>query len=260
MSDFGVIITSMTWNDYLDILLVGLMFYVLLNLLRRTRSPLALRGMIGMLLGSFAIYFLSSLGNLSALTFIFERFWIVIVLVFVVIFQNDFKSALTEMGQLRAFRAFFSSEIQSVDEIVSAVALLSKRKTGALIAMERRNNLKVYADTGTPMDCVCTEEVLRTIFTPQTPLHDGAVIVRNERIVAAGAILPLTDSPALSRDLGTRHRAAIGLSEETDAIIIVVSEETAMISISVKGQLERGLPPDELRKSLKKLLTTEDLE
>ncbi|MBN1518100.1 diadenylate cyclase CdaA [Candidatus Sumerlaeota bacterium] len=258
--DFWVTLRGIHLADLVDIALVAALFYTLMNLLRRTRSPMALRGLVAMIFGSFMIYFLASLMNLSALSLIFERFWIIIVLVFVVIFQQDFKSALIELGQVRLFRAIFSSNIEYVDEIVSAAALMAKRKVGALIAVERRDSLKVYADTGTLLDCTVSDAVLRTIFTNRTPLHDGAAVIRNDRIVAAGAILPLSETTTLGRDLGTRHRAAVGLSEETDAIVIIVSEETGIISIATRGQLERGLSPDELRNTLNQAVTSEELE
>jgi diadenylate cyclase len=259
MTELRNLIASMQWSDWLDIALVALLFYTLLMLLRRTRSTLALRGLVSVLLASVLLYFFSFLAGLSAMTFIFERFWLVAVIVFIVIFQNDFKAALVDLGQIRLFRVFFTTSREYIDEIASAVAQMSNRKIGALIAIERRSPLKVYADTGTPLDAAVTDEILRTIFTPYTPLHDGAVIIRNERIVAAGAILPLSES-APGKDLGTRHRAALGLSEETDAPVIVVSEETGIITMAFQGQLNRGLTPDDLKSTLFELMEAEGIE
>lgn len=261
MHEFYNIIIYMETRDWIDICLVAALFYILLSILRRTRSSVALRGLISVLLLSFLIYFLANLANLSALVFIFERFWIIAVILFVVIFQNDLRLALIELGQLRAFRAFFSPSSKHFDEIVNAVSVMASKRIGALIAIERHNSLKVYAETGAILDATLIDETLRAIFTPPGPLHDGAVIIRSERILAAAAILPLSDSAgALGRGLGTRHLAAFGLSEETDALVIVVSEETGIISLAHQGQIERGLTPDSLKSTLLELMKTEGLE
>jgi diadenylate cyclase len=261
MNEFFNIILYMELRDWVDILLVAALFYTLLSLLRKTRSSVAVRGLVGVLLFSFLIYFLANLANLSALIFIFERFWIIAVILFVVIFQNDLRFALIELGQFRAFRAFFSHSGKHFDEIISAVSVMSSKRIGALIAIERHDSLKVYADTGAILDAALIDEVLRAIFTPPGPLHDGAVIIRSERILAAAAILPLSESSnTMGRGLGTRHLAAFGLSEETDALVIVVSEETGIISLAHRGQIERGLTPDSLKSSLWELMKTEGLE
>lgn len=257
--DFTTTVRNIQFTDLVDILIVAALFYGLFQLLRRTRSPLALRGLVGLMMISFVAYFLASMARLTAVQTIFERFWVVIVLAFVIIFQNDIKLALAELGKLRGLRAIFSSNIEYIDEIVSATAILANKKIGMLLVIERDESLSPYAEPWTQLDAAVNEEILRTIFSPSTPLHDGAVIVRNERIAAAGAILPLSESPGISRDLGTRHRAAIGLCEETDAVAVVVSEETGVISIAHRGQIERGLTPDELRASLLRLMTQENM-
>lgn len=247
-------ITSMTYIDAIDIVAVAACFYYIFHLLRGTRSSIALRGMITLLLASFLIYFVARVIGLTAVGRIFENIWMVIVLVFMLVFQNEFKRALTEVGQLRIFRALFSSSGEYLSELIKAVKTMSKRHVGALIAIERRNSLRVYTDTGTPIDSRLQSELIRTIFTAYSPLHDGAVIISGDRLAAAGCILPLTDSPEISKELGTRHRAAIGMSEETDALVLVVSEETGTISIASSGQLERGVSPENLRKRLEKEL------
>jgi diadenylate cyclase len=258
MKEFWSLISSMQVTDVIDIMLVAGLFYLLFSLLKETRSAVALRGLISVLVLSFIIFFVAKYAHLSAVAVIFERFWVIGVLVFIIVFQNEFRKALTEVGQIKVFRHFFvSSSGRYCDETVKAVAAMSSRKTGALIAIERRNSLKPYADTGTSMDSEISSEILRTIFSPYTPLHDGAVIVRNERIVAAGCILPLSDTPGLSKDLGTRHRAAVGLSEETDAIVIIVSEETGTISLAVHGNLARGETAESLKEKLLELLDIE---
>ena len=155
---------------------------------------------------------------------------------------------------MRIFRAFFAQSVEFLDELIGAVGMMAKQRVGALIAIERLNSLKVYCDTGIPLDAVGTGEILRTVFSHPTPLHDGAVIVRGDRIVAASCILPLSNNPTLSKELGTRHLAAVGLSEETDAAVIAVSEETGIISLAFQGRLERRQTPEGLRNALADLL------
>lgn len=253
---WGLII-SMQWNDVIDIVLVSCIFYSLFRLLRESRSSVALEGMLTLLLLSFFTFFLAKFLNLNALELVFERFWIVIVLAALILFQNEFKRALVDLGQLRILRALFQHSSQYVDEIIAAMQTMSTRRIGALIAIERRNPLRTYADTGTPIDSVVTSELLRTIFTPHSPLHDGAVIIRNERAVAAACILPLTSDTTLPTDMGTRHRAAIGLSEETDALVLTVSEETGIISLASGGRLERNFSAEDLRRRLMEELHVE---
>lgn len=240
--------------DVVDILMVATLFFMLFSLLRETRSYVALRGLMIILIASFIIFFMAKFLKMSALTLIFERFWIVVVLVFLIVFQNEFRKALTDIGQIRFFRALFTPSGLYLDEIIKAVMVMSARNVGALIAIERRNPLRAYADTGTKLDSVITSELLRTIFAPVTPLHDGAVIIRNEKLDAAGCILPLSINPTLSKDLGTRHRASLGLSEESDAVVICVSEETGIISLAVSGRLSRGETENTLRHKLESLL------
>jgi diadenylate cyclase len=257
MKELLAIIAGMQFSDVIDIVLVSVLFYFLFALLKETRSAVALRGLISIMILSFLGFFLAKVFNLSAVRLIFERFWIVILLVFLIVFQNEFKKALTDIGQLKVFRHFFHQSGVFLEEILKAIGIMSSRRIGALIAVERRNPLKAYADTGTAIDSAITSELVRTIFAHYTPLHDGAMIVRGDRIVAAGCILPLTNDPNLSKELGTRHRAAIGLSEETDAVVLVVSEETGSISVAVHGNLYRNQTLDSLRSQLQQLLGIE---
>ncbi|NQU44807.1 TIGR00159 family protein, partial [bacterium] len=247
-------ITAMTFTDVIDILVIAALFYYIFTRLRETRSSVALRGMITLLMASFLIYLLARVFGLVAVSRIFENIWIVIVLVFMIVFQNEFKRALTEVGQLRAFRALFTQSGQYLVELVKAVRTMSNRHVGALIVIERRNSLRPYAETGTVIDSTVQAELIRTIFTPYSPLHDGAVIISGDRISAAACILPLTAAQDISPELGTRHRAAIGLSEETDAVVVVVSEETGTISLAVGGEIQRSLTPEELKKRLESVL------
>jgi len=232
-----------TLLDLLDILVVAAIFYLLFSMLRETRSAVVLRGLVSILLFSFLVYFLAEAAQLNALTLIFRSFWIVVVLVFIVAFQHEFKKALTNVGQTRIFRVFFTQNVEFLDELVRAVSMLAKQRVGALIAIERLNALKVYCDTGIPMDALVTTELLRTVFTRPSPLHDGAIVIRNDRIVAASCILPLSGNPTLTKDLGTRHLAAVGLSVEADAAVVIVSEETGIISLAFNGRLERRQTP-----------------
>jgi diadenylate cyclase len=177
-----------------------------------------------------------------------EAVWII---GFIIVFQPELRRALAELGRTRLFRFLVEEEeYVFLDEIEDATRKLSTSKLGALIAIEREVSLKGFMEGGTEIEAKVSSELLTTIFSPYTPLHDGAVIIRNNSIVAAGCILPLTQNPLLDKNLGTRHRAAVGLTEETDAVAIVVSEETRVISLVVDGNLERDLKPDELRERL----------
>jgi len=254
MGDLFDLYIPHTWLDVMDILVVTAVFYLLFSLLRETRSAVALQGLVALLLLSFLIYFLADVARLSAVTLIFRTLWIVIVLVFIVAFQHEFKRALTNIGQWRLFRALFSQNVEFLDELIGAVSMMAKQRIGALLVIERANSLKVYCDTGIPLDAVVTAETLRTIFTRPSPLHDGAAIIRADRIVAASCILPLSNNPTLGKDLGTRHRAAVGMSEETDAVVVVVSEDSGIISLALNGRIERRQTPEGLRSTLAELL------
>lgn len=264
MQEIWTIIHSTATNPSLlvpalfDILLVALPFYVIFSLLRESRSTIALYGIITMLILSFGLYLVAKIWDLQATAMIYERFWIIVVLVFLIIFQGELKKGLAGFGRVKFLKMFFSQEKLVVVEVVRAAQALREKRIGALIAFERSNTLRPYLGTGTMLDAEISAEMIISIFTPQTPLHDGALVVRGNRIVAAGCILPLTEDPRLSKDLGTRHRAALGLTEETDAVVLIVSEETGTISLAEDGQIERGLEPDELRKKLESELNLED--
>lgn len=244
------LVKNIGFFDIIDILVVAGLIYSVFSLLRGTRSHVALRGMITLLLGCFLVYFVARVLDLASLRMILANVWVIIVLVFVMVFQNEFKKALTDLGQLRLFRVLFTQSGEYLDEIIKAVRVMSTRHVGALIVLERRNSLRPYTETGTPIDSVVQAEVIRTIFTPYSPLHDGAVIISGDRLASAASILPLTSQHDISKELGTRHRAGIGLSDETDALVIIVSEETGTISLAVDGLLIRPLTPEELRKRL----------
>jgi len=232
------------WGDVVEILIVAAVFYRVLLLIRRTRAMQILLGVSGLAFVYVVAWFL----GFALITRMLEALFQYGAIAALVVFQPELRSALARLGQSRMFRVFNRlEESLVVDELVEAVGQLSRAKIGAIIAIEREVGLDEYAQTGSPIEARVSSEMLTTIFTPYSPLHDGAVLVAGDHIRAAGAILPLTQSALPDRTLGTRHRAAVGLSEETDAIVIVVSEETAQVSVARRGRLERGLDLDQLR-------------
>lgn len=256
MHELFITILNMRLLDGLDILLVGLLFYVIFALLRETRSFVALLGFIICILGSLLVFLVARTFEMRAMILIFQYFWIIVVLVFLIVFQNEFRKALTSIGQMKLFRSLFPRRENDVlDEVVDAVMTMSQSRTGALIVLERRNPLSPYTRPGSNLDALVSTEALRTIFTPLTPLHDGAALIQGDRVTWAGCILPLTSDTELSKDLGTRHRAALGVSEETDAVVIVVSEETGIVSVVVDGKIDRGFKADTLRRRLERELS-----
>ena len=232
------------WADLFEILLVAFLLYRVLLVLQRTR---AMQIMLGLVLLAF-LYGLSRLFDLILIRTLLETSFQYGAIAALVVFQPELRGGLARLGQSRMVRAFRRLEGSRVaDEIVEAVELLSRARHGAIIAIEQEVGLAEYAETGSSVDARVTAEILTTIFTPYSPLHDGAVLVVGDQIRTAGAILPLTQSTMKDRSLGTRHRAALGLSEETDAIVIVVSEETAQVSVALAGRLQRDVTMERLR-------------
>ena len=236
--------------DILDILIVSYLLYRLFSLMRGTRA-------VHMFFGLIVLFILSVIAqwvNMIALDWIISSLRTVWVIAFVIIFQPELRRALAMMGQNPVLSRFVSVQESRgvVPEIIKAVASMSEKRIGALIVLEKDMGLKNYAETGTEVDATVSAELLGTIFTPPSPLHDGAVIIQNDRVVAAGCILPLTQDPRVASALGTRHRAALGLSEETDAIVIVVSEETGTIAYAEGGKLHRKIDINTLRGDLLK--------
>ena len=235
------------WREILDLFLVSSIFYYLFRLIRGTRAAQMFVGLVLVVLASTAAAWL----QLSALNYIADSLRVVWIVVFVILFQPELRGALMSLGKGRLFSAFTRGEEYSIlGELVRAAEALSARKMGALIVIERDIGLKNYVETGTPIEGRVTHELLATLFTAPSPLHDGAAIVSNNRIVAAGCILPLSQNPRLVYALGTRHRAALGISEETDAVVVVVSEENGAISIAERGRLLRNVDPGTLRSTL----------
>lgn len=248
LSDY--IPTINTMRDFFDIALVFIIVYVVLKLLRGTRAVPTVVGMVILAL----LYWLAVAQDLATLEFVLQSAVFVYPFLIIVLFQSEIRQALIYFGNrlrfpiLRRQRGQFGGTIY--DEIVLAATTLSSEKTGALIVIERSIGLRNFIDAGVQLDARVSYDLLVTIFNPATPLHDGAVIIQNERIAAASVFLPLTKNPIISRELGTRHRAAIGITEGSDAISVVVSEETGLISYVENGIIQRNLDTNQLRKIL----------
>lgn len=235
------------WGDLIEIVIVAALVYRVLLLLQRTRAMQMLLG-VGLLAGG---YFLARLLDFSLIRTILETFFQYGAIAALVVFQPELRAALTRLGQSRMFRLFAKLESrQVVDELVEAVEELARTGTGAIIVLENEVGLDEYGRTGNAVDARVSREMLTTIFTPLSPLHDGAVIIRGNTIKAAGAILPLTQTPIQDKTLGTRHRAALGLAEESDALVVVVSEETSRVSVAHNARLEVGVEIPRLRELL----------
>ncbi|NWF75652.1 MAG: TIGR00159 family protein [Nitrospirae bacterium] len=240
------------WQDAIDIILMSIILYRLLLLIKGTRAAQMLGGLGVLLLASI----LSRYFELYTVDWLIQSFWTHIVIAIIILFQPEIRRALAQMGEARFLHTLTSAEeLKSLDEIIKATIALSNRKIGALIAIERETSLKDFVEIGTPLDAKVSKEVLLSIFHPTSPIHDGAVVIKGNRIVAAGCFLPITTESDISRSLGTRHRAGIGLSEETDAVVIIVSEETGAISMAINGKLERPFDLGLLRDALTDLFT-----
>lgn len=227
---------------FIELGILWFVFYMLLLFIKGTRAVQVIKGIIIIVL----IFLVSKELRLETINQILAKLFTISVIAFVIIFQPELRRGLARIGQF----GMFSGQQQALDEIVKAALILSKKKTGALMAIEREIGLRPYIESGIRLDSHVTSELLNTIFSPNTPLHDGGVIVQGSVVAAAGCLLPLTQNPHVSTALGTRHRAAIGLSEETDAICVVVSEETGDISIAVTGRLTRHLDEKEFGRVL----------
>jgi diadenylate cyclase len=235
------------WLDLFEILLVAAILYRIFLLVQRTRAMQILLGLF--VLGG--IYLGSQLFGLDLIRYLLETVFQYGVILALVVFQPELRSALARIGQSRMVRIFTTlQESEVADEIADAVERLSRSKIGAIIAVEQEVGLDEYADTGSPVEARVSADMITTIFTPYSPLHDGAILVRGDQIRCAGAILPLTQYSLTDKSLGTRHRAALGLSEETDAIVVVVSEESARVSVARGGRMERDVGPERLREIL----------
>jgi diadenylate cyclase len=230
----------------LDILLVAVVIYQVLVMIRGTRAAPMLAGVAVVAI----IFYLARVGELTTLNWLISRLAPYVLFALIVVFQSEIRHLLANVGRRLRFGRGSTSESDTYDDIVLAVNLFSQHQTGALIVIEREIGLRTYIESGVPLDARLSYDLLATIFRPSAPLHDGAVIVQKERVAAAACFLPLSMNPVLSTQLGTRHRAGMGITEETDAIAVIVSEETGAISIAVGGKIERDLSVDQLRERL----------
>ncbi len=246
------ILRQFRWQDLVDIILMSIILYRLLLIIKGTRAAQMLIGLGVLLLASL----LSSYFELYTIEWLIQSFWAQIVIAIIIIFQPEIRRALAQMGETQFLHTLTSAEeLKSLEEIVRTAISLSNRKIGALIAIERDTSLKDFVEMGTPLDAKVSKEILLSLFHPTSPIHDGAVVIRGNRIVAAGCFLPITMSPEISRSLGTRHRAGLGLTEETDAVVIIISEETGDVSMAINGKLETYLDMGTLRDVLADLFT-----
>ncbi len=247
------ILRIFSWKDLLDILMVSVFFYGILYFLRITKGLQIFKGLV--ILASFWLF--AELMGLRTLSWVFEKLWTVGLFSLVVIFQPEIRKALSRLGQRTGLSVIKPVEERVVERIVRAVSFLSDRQIGGLIVIERGQSMEGIVEGCVLIDSLVSVELLITIFNPLTPLHDGAVVIRGDRVLYASCILPLSKSAQLPKKYGTRHRAALGISEESDAICVVVSEETGEISLAMDGKLQRNLDPEILKEILLKELKVE---
>jgi diadenylate cyclase len=256
INNLSLLFSSFRFRDLVDMIVVWLVIYRVLLLIKRTRAVQMLSG-----LGILAIAYIGSIwGELYTLNWLLEKFFANLFIIIVVLFQSEIRRGLAHIGRNPFFTSISADEETLViEELVKASVLLAQKKIGALIVIEREIGLEDYIEVGTRIDSAVNAELINSIFVNSSPIHDGALIIRGGRISAAGCFLPLTKNPNVDKNLGTRHRAAIGLTEETDAVVIVVSEENMQVSLVMGGQITPDLDMPTLRKALYNLfsLTTE---
>lgn len=231
-------------RDLIEVLVVAFLIYRVLLLIQGTRAVQMLIGIVVLVLG----YAVAWLTKMTMITYLLGLVFTYGAFAALIVFQPELRAGLAHLGQSRVTRFFRRMEaVEVAEEIAEAIERLARSGIGAIIALEREVTLGDYVESGSAMQAKVSADLIATIFTPYTPLHDGAVIIRGDTIIGAGCILPLSPAPISDRSLGTRHRAALGLSEETDAVVIVVSEETSAISIATAGRLTRGVQPSQVR-------------
>ncbi len=262
------VISSFRINDLLDICLVAFVVFSVVKFIRETRAIQLFKGIL--LFG--IVYVVITVLDMQATSFLFKSVASNAVVFLIIIFTPEIRHALESVGRSgftnfsvfnigKSSRQLTNEKLNTmITEVCRSVSKMSEEKIGALIVFERQTLLGSVIETGTTVDALATEELIGTVFFPKTPLHDGAAIIRADRVAAAGCILPLTKNNALSKELGTRHRAAIGMTEESDAVVVVVSEETGTISIVNKGRIQRGLTSAQLRDSLQNYLVSREDE
>ena len=252
-------VAGMQWSDYLDIFLVALLIYLLLPMIKTTGTIRVVRVVVALLL----ITALTEALKLYTIHFLLSQILQVGLLALVVLFQPELRRMLDHLDSMR-FQKLFGIHrdeqvmVPVITQTVAACEAMSREKVGALIVFERESPMDEFMRTGTTLDAQVSEQLIRNIFFVKAPLHDGAMIVRDGRIAAAGCVLPLSSSDRLSADLGTRHRAGVGMSEVSDAVVVIVSEETGAISVAVGGMLKRHLAPQTLERLLCNELIVDD--
>jgi diadenylate cyclase len=243
-----------SWLDLIDILIVAFLIYQLLQFIRGTHAVQMALGALVLVL----LYWLSQLFQLETVNWLLRTFMPYLVFGIIVVFQAEIRKVLAQLGKTPLPGMFGSPRTEEViDEVVLAATTLAAQRTGAIVVVERDMGLRSYIETGIALDAYVTYDLLISIFNPGTPLHDGAVIIQGNRVAAAACFLPLTVNPQLSRELGSRHRAAIGVTEDTDALAVVVSEETGVISLVVGGRIRRELEAASLKAALLDVLEVE---
>ena len=243
------------WTMVIEVAIFATCIYLILRFLRQTRGSGVIRGLSFILVLTIVTFvtLINSL-ELDRLKIVFDLAYDLAILGLIIIFQPEIRRAIVNLGELPLFGKFLNRESRIISRMLRSVARLSRDKIGALIAVERNISLTTLAETGITIDAELNSYLIESIFYPGNSLHDGAIIVRNNRIVAACCLLPLSPSPAINKRLGTRHRAALGLSEETDSLVIVVSEETGKVSVAQGGKLEHGISLEQLEQTIEESL------
>jgi diadenylate cyclase len=248
------LLRQLRWQDIVDIVLVSIILYRMFVLIKGTIAAKMLVG-FGFLLIALS---LAKYLQLFTIDWLIQSFWSQLVIAVIVLFQPEIRRALAQMGESPLLQSFTSAEeLKSLDEIVKASIALANRNIGALIVIEREVSLKEYVEIGTSLDARVTKELLLSIFHPSSPIHDGAVVIKGNRVVAAGCFLPIRLGSGVGKSFGTRHRAGIAITEETDAVAIVVSEETGTVSMAIDGKLNSPLDMGTLRDVLTELFTVQ---
>jgi len=252
------ILATFRLRDAIDILVVAIVLYRIFVLFRETRAIQMLLGLAGLMVASY----LARQLELFSTSWLLDNFWSFWVLALIVLFQPELRRGLTRLGESRFFQGMAlgarEERTHLIDDVIKAADGLASKRIGALIVLERSTGLRNYAELGVPLDAVVSADLLVSLFLPYSPLHDGAAFIRGDRVAAAGCFLPLSRNTQLGRNMGTRHRAGLGLAEETDAVVLIVSEETGRISLAVDGQMESPLDQEALRGRLGELFSLEE--
>ncbi|MBU1628210.1 diadenylate cyclase CdaA [bacterium] len=234
------------WQDAFEILILTFIIYRIIYILKGTLAVHILGGLL-FLIGFFIF---AEIFEMRTIKWLLQNFWSVWFLLIIIILQPELRRMLAFTGKYGVFRKIKLLEVETISAIVQAITSLSEKHNGALIVIERETGLRTYQESGVRIDAAVTPELLMNIFNPETNLHDGAVIINNDRIASSCCYLPLSKNPQLVPSIGTRHRAAIGITEETDAVVVVVSEETGIISVAIEGEIKRKLSPSDVENFL----------